>query len=259
MPHHLSTFSSQFSLSPAARHYHPTLSIWLSVDPMADKYPGVSPYTYCGNNPVRLVDKDGREVEYASFWDRIIVGFERIFNSYFRKTFRELKESSETYVFRKHSYNELSHFSCEGTPNNAKLYINYGMGDAQKKARETIFSQLCHESEHARQFEHGELGFSHRTKNILIAHPNEAQIISVSIDIWDPIAYDLNDEIKAHDASIMGFRWKISEYGARDSSEERKKYLKGASAYNGLQEFSINIPFKEKRKDSHAYYLPFKE
>ena len=44
-----------------ARHYHPALSIWLSVDPMSDKYPGVSPYAYCGNNPVKLVDPDGRE------------------------------------------------------------------------------------------------------------------------------------------------------------------------------------------------------
>ncbi|MDD6582291.1 MAG: hypothetical protein PUF10_06415 [Bacteroidales bacterium] len=48
---------------PAARHYHPALSIWLSVDPMSDKYPGVSPYTYCANNPVRLVDADGRDYE----------------------------------------------------------------------------------------------------------------------------------------------------------------------------------------------------
>ena len=46
---------------PCTRHYHPTLSIWLSVDPMADKYPGVSPYTYCGNNPVVLKDPDGRD------------------------------------------------------------------------------------------------------------------------------------------------------------------------------------------------------
>ena len=46
---------------PAARHYHPTLSIWLSVDPMSDKYPSTSPYTYCGNNPVRLVDPEGRD------------------------------------------------------------------------------------------------------------------------------------------------------------------------------------------------------
>ena len=63
MPHHLSTFSFQFSPSPAARHYHSDLSIWLSVDPMSDKYPGVSPYTYCANNPVRLVDPDGRTWE----------------------------------------------------------------------------------------------------------------------------------------------------------------------------------------------------
>ena len=44
-----------------ARHYNPSLSIWLSVDPMSDKYPSTSPYTYCGNNPVRLVDADMRE------------------------------------------------------------------------------------------------------------------------------------------------------------------------------------------------------
>ena len=61
MPHNLSPFNSQFS-PPAARHYHPTLSIWLSVDPMADKYPSTSPYTYCANNPVRLVDPDGRDI-----------------------------------------------------------------------------------------------------------------------------------------------------------------------------------------------------
>ena len=62
MPHHLSTLSSTFPPPPAARHYHPTLSIWLSVDPMADKYPSMSPYTYCADNPVKLVDPDGREI-----------------------------------------------------------------------------------------------------------------------------------------------------------------------------------------------------
>ena len=50
------------AMHPYKRHYHSDLSIWLSVDPMSDKYPGVSPYAYCGNNPVRLVDPNGREV-----------------------------------------------------------------------------------------------------------------------------------------------------------------------------------------------------
>ena len=45
-----------------ARYYDSALSIWLSVDPMSDKYPSMSPYNYCANNPVVLVDPDGREV-----------------------------------------------------------------------------------------------------------------------------------------------------------------------------------------------------
>ena len=44
-----------------ARYYNSDISIWLSVDPLADKYPSMSPYVYCANNPVRLVDPDGRE------------------------------------------------------------------------------------------------------------------------------------------------------------------------------------------------------
>ncbi len=62
MPAHLPTSSSTFPPPPAARYYHSDLSIWLSVDPMSDKYPGVSSYTYCANNPVKLVDPDGREI-----------------------------------------------------------------------------------------------------------------------------------------------------------------------------------------------------
>ena len=46
-----------------ARYYHPDLSIWLSVDPMADKYPGVSPYVYCGDNPVKYFDPNGTHIE----------------------------------------------------------------------------------------------------------------------------------------------------------------------------------------------------
>ncbi len=41
---------------------HELMTMWLSVDPMADKYPGISPYSYCAWNPVKLVDPDGREI-----------------------------------------------------------------------------------------------------------------------------------------------------------------------------------------------------
>ena len=45
-----------------SRYYSSDLSIWLSVDPMSDKYPSLSPYTYCANNPVKVVDPNGEEI-----------------------------------------------------------------------------------------------------------------------------------------------------------------------------------------------------
>ncbi len=45
-----------------SRYYSSDLSIWLSVDPMSDKYPSMSPYVYCADKPVKLVDPNGEEV-----------------------------------------------------------------------------------------------------------------------------------------------------------------------------------------------------
>jgi RHS repeat-associated protein len=42
-----------------ARYYDSDLSVWLSVDPMSDMRSWVSPYAYCQNNPVVLVDSRG--------------------------------------------------------------------------------------------------------------------------------------------------------------------------------------------------------
>ncbi len=50
-----------------ARYLNSDISIWLSVDPMADKYPNISPYAYCNWNPVILVDPDGREIEGVTY------------------------------------------------------------------------------------------------------------------------------------------------------------------------------------------------
>ena len=41
---------------------HELMTMWLSVDPMADKYPSISPYVYCAWNPVKLTDPDGEEI-----------------------------------------------------------------------------------------------------------------------------------------------------------------------------------------------------
>mgnify|MGYP002522881129 CR=1 FL=1 len=49
-----------------SRYYSSDLSIWLSVDPMAAKYASLSPYVYCVNNPVILVDPNGEDTIFIN-------------------------------------------------------------------------------------------------------------------------------------------------------------------------------------------------
>ena len=45
-----------------ARYYEPRLSLWMSADPKQDKYPNVSSYCYVMDNPIKLIDPDGKDV-----------------------------------------------------------------------------------------------------------------------------------------------------------------------------------------------------
>ena len=45
-----------------ARQYDSYLGRWTTVDPLSEKYPGVSPYAYCANNPVMFVDEEGEDL-----------------------------------------------------------------------------------------------------------------------------------------------------------------------------------------------------
>ncbi|MEI6348307.1 MAG: RHS repeat-associated core domain-containing protein [Bacteroidota bacterium] len=49
------------SLDFGARIYDSRLGRWLGCDPLAVKYPNLSPYNYCANNPIKFVDYDGKD------------------------------------------------------------------------------------------------------------------------------------------------------------------------------------------------------
>jgi RHS repeat-associated protein len=49
-----------------ARYYDPRISLWLSTDPLQEKYPNKTPYHYCSNNPINLFDPDGKDDYYST-------------------------------------------------------------------------------------------------------------------------------------------------------------------------------------------------
>jgi RHS repeat-associated protein len=45
-----------------ARYYDARVSLWLGADPMQERYPNISTYEYCANNPIKYIDPDGKFV-----------------------------------------------------------------------------------------------------------------------------------------------------------------------------------------------------
>ena len=48
-------------LDYGARMDNPAIGLWTQMDPLAEKYYNVSPYVYCGGNPVNRIDPDGMD------------------------------------------------------------------------------------------------------------------------------------------------------------------------------------------------------
>lgn len=91
-----------------ARMYDPTIGRFLQTDPKEEKYFNVSPYTYCLNNPILIMDPMGDTVKYADDMTKETIKAliekakekKEDFSRKFKKKFLKLDKSETTYTFR---------------------------------------------------------------------------------------------------------------------------------------------------------------
>ena len=170
-----------------ARYYDSDISQWLSIDPMADKYPSLSPYNYCADNPVILVDPDGRDFDQESkdkyispYRDEInarlkyIKGLKDWENLYkkqhdeYQNILKELEaleaDPNNLYVIRqdrKLAYGVQGKLEFAGMDNNGKRKINIYINPYRRGVC-SFLDPLAHELKHAYQYYESRLGFAYK-------------------------------------------------------------------------------------------------
>ncbi len=154
-----------------ARYYDSDLSgLFISVDPMADKYPSISPYAYCAWNPVKLVDPNGEEVVFAGENEKKLYEEYRtlVFSSDEYKAVQneliELEKSSETFCIRMGD-----NISSNSESGNFGYNVSTGQFDINITSDNswTNVEKLSHELKHADQYINRKLFFEISSKGVV--------------------------------------------------------------------------------------------
>ena len=207
------------------------MTMWLSVDPMADKYPNISPYAYCAWNPVKLVDPDGKEIYYCE--NEVIYVYRKnhdgTYGFYDKKTGEQYSGNNQEYVnnlieslgiLKEGKYGSQLVDYFEGTKND--IVVIWGeenlfeseneviewndrreslirTGDKPKDVTKTpTFVSLGHELKHAKDYRTNPESYNNKGRNLKeISAMITENLIRIEHFLPQRTSYDLNGCIPA--------------------------------------------------------------
>ena len=238
--------------------YHPDLSIWLSVDPLSDKYPNLTPYAYCANNPVVLVDPDGKEIDPTSMteWNnqkQKIVDKKAYIDKRIdklnatakqkgwnegtiKKRTNELKERSARLEKTLNTMGDLEKastiYTLEKVDENGSFSKGFGDNEGKMVIKYSCTASFVHEVTHAGQYHNREIGF-------------------VGVEVT---GYDITDEINAYKAGLAYDKYAYDNTYYRFSDITPEWVRKRSDTYKYLPAEPLNeIMYKQNRREKSSY------
>ena len=228
----------------ANRYYNPRISQFYATDPLAEKYPNFSPYTYTADNPVMLVDTDGKDWVYNKktkkyYWDKNVKSKKDIKD---RKNLEYigLRENDISKHFNKnHNWFEKLYKSADIDYNSFTKYLS---NEIIKKVN--------------KYFENGKGFYIHTIRglkeNIDLSGGINKGRFSLSIYSNNKIIAIM--EIKLRD-------YKIINFAIFDPSDYGEKYPYQLRLYNRIEKNTFDNPqaimtlFFSRKADDQYYYL----
>ncbi len=89
-----------------ARHYDSPIGRWTTMDPLCEKYYNISPYVYCGNNPMNAVDMDGRDYWSTNDMNQIINFINAIGRGQNQFDFSDWQHATDAEITGRLTYND---------------------------------------------------------------------------------------------------------------------------------------------------------
>ena len=219
---------------------HELMTSWLSVDPMSDRYPSISPYAYCAWNPVKLVDPNGREIFY--------------------------KEGDNYYVYKKNSNGEYG-------------FYNYKTGKAYSGNNQQFINELSDALGQLKEGKHGNSlvsFFEGDKKNHIYIRQSkkngqqgtaikwnnsERTRIPIALSHEDPIQSELSETFlslgheMAHARDMYNFKENFDNMSREEKEQSamftenliRREHGYSQRSYYGLKSDGITVDFKSWR------------